>query len=200
MIRKYSIALHGHRTSFSLEEEFHEQLKAIASARGRSLAALIVEVDEMRGEQDNLSSALRLFVLKNAMEARRVSNAVIESAAPVVPVHDMKRTTDFYVDVLSFDLIFSARDESVARVARDKATIQFVRTDSPEALRATANNISIYLTIDGVDRFYESMMPKLALLPPGAVRPPSDQPDGMRELHVRDPDGCLLIFGERTGA
>lgn len=64
MVRKYSVTLHGHRTSFSLEEEFFVVLKEIATARGRSLASLIAEVDEGRSEGDNLSSALRVFVLK----------------------------------------------------------------------------------------------------------------------------------------
>lgn len=66
MVRKYSVALHGHRTSFSLEEEFFTALKAIADARGQSLASLIVEVDDRRPESYNLSSALRVFVLKVA--------------------------------------------------------------------------------------------------------------------------------------
>jgi predicted DNA-binding ribbon-helix-helix protein len=69
MVRKYSTTLHGHRTSFSLEEEFHEALKAIAVERQLSLAALIVSVDEERPESMNLSSALRVFVLK-AIQAR----------------------------------------------------------------------------------------------------------------------------------
>ena len=69
MIRKYSITLHGHRTSFSLEEEFHDELRALAAARGRSLAALIADVDERRSEEDNLSSALRVFVLQAVRSA-----------------------------------------------------------------------------------------------------------------------------------
>jgi predicted DNA-binding ribbon-helix-helix protein len=64
MIRKHSVSLHGHRTSFSLEEEFYGELKAIAEARGQAIAALIAEVDDQRGDDENLSSALRLFVLK----------------------------------------------------------------------------------------------------------------------------------------
>lgn len=69
MIRKYSATLHGHRTSFSLEEAFFVELKRIATERCVPLAALIAEVDEKR-EAANLSSALRLFVLadfKNAV-------------------------------------------------------------------------------------------------------------------------------------
>jgi predicted DNA-binding ribbon-helix-helix protein len=66
MVRKYSVSLHGHRTSFSLEEEFFTALKAIAARRGRSLASLIAEVDDDRPESYNLSSALRVYVLRDA--------------------------------------------------------------------------------------------------------------------------------------
>ena len=66
MVRKYSITLHGHRTSFSLEEEFFSALKGLAETRGQSLASLIAEVDDQRPGSYNLSSALRVFVLKAA--------------------------------------------------------------------------------------------------------------------------------------
>lgn len=64
MVRKYSVSLHGHRTSFSLEEEFYAALKAIAEKRGQSMAALIAAVDDQRSETYSLSSALRVYVLK----------------------------------------------------------------------------------------------------------------------------------------
>lgn len=68
MVRKYSVSLHGHRTSFSLEEEFFVALKEIAARRGRSLASLIADVDDERPDSYNLSSALRVFVLKSRPE------------------------------------------------------------------------------------------------------------------------------------
>ena len=61
-IGKYSVALDGHRTSVSLEPEFWQALKEIAAARRESLSALVTEVDRTR--QGNLSSALRVFVLR----------------------------------------------------------------------------------------------------------------------------------------
>ncbi|TCR83537.1 ribbon-helix-helix domain-containing protein [Rhizobium sp. BK376] len=70
MIRKHSATLHGHRTSFSLEDAFWDELKAIAAAREISLAALISEVDDEREPDSNLSSALRLCVLKWLKEHR----------------------------------------------------------------------------------------------------------------------------------
>lgn len=63
MIRKYSTTLHGHRTSFSLEPAFHDELRVIAEARSMPVAALIREIDDARGADGNLSSALRLHVL-----------------------------------------------------------------------------------------------------------------------------------------
>ena len=62
-IGKYSVEIDRHRTSVSLEPEFWQALKNIAAARRESLSALTVsEVDRTR--QGNLSSALRVFVLK----------------------------------------------------------------------------------------------------------------------------------------
>ncbi|WP_136656347.1 ribbon-helix-helix domain-containing protein [Nitratireductor sp. XY-223] len=63
MIRKRSVTIRGHRTSISLEDEFWQALKAIATARGISLAALIADIDENRRPDANLSSAMRLCVL-----------------------------------------------------------------------------------------------------------------------------------------
>ncbi|TCV65421.1 ribbon-helix-helix protein [Neorhizobium sp. R1-B] len=71
MIRKHSATLHGHRTSFSLEDEFWLELKAIAAQRGISLAGLIAEIDDQRSPESNLSSALRLHVLKWLKAPRR---------------------------------------------------------------------------------------------------------------------------------
>jgi predicted DNA-binding ribbon-helix-helix protein len=62
VIRKRSIALKGHATSVSLEDEYWDELKRMARASGRPLAALIERIDTERGG-DNLSSALRLAVL-----------------------------------------------------------------------------------------------------------------------------------------
>jgi predicted DNA-binding ribbon-helix-helix protein len=69
MIRKRSITLHGHRTSFSVEDAFLDELKTLAARRGLSFAGLIAEIDEARPLDSNLSSALRLFVLRELKQA-----------------------------------------------------------------------------------------------------------------------------------
>jgi predicted DNA-binding ribbon-helix-helix protein len=62
-LRKRSVSIRGHRTSYTLEDPFHAEIEKIASAREISLAALVAEVDEARADGVNLSSALRLYVL-----------------------------------------------------------------------------------------------------------------------------------------
>lgn len=64
MIRKHSVTLRGHRTSFSLEDEFWAEVGAIATTRGTTVAALLAEIDEARDIQSNLSSAVRVYILK----------------------------------------------------------------------------------------------------------------------------------------
>lgn len=68
-IVKRSLTIAGHRTSISLEEDFWTELKRIAGARDLSLAALVAEIDSGR-RQANLSSALRVHVLRTALAVR----------------------------------------------------------------------------------------------------------------------------------
>jgi predicted DNA-binding ribbon-helix-helix protein len=63
-VRKRSVTIRGHRTSYSLENAFQDELENVATARSMTLAALIAEIDEGRARDTNLSSALRLFVLE----------------------------------------------------------------------------------------------------------------------------------------
>ena len=62
---KRSVTIDKHRTSISLEEPFWDALSDIARAEGKSLAALIGEIDKSRGEA-NLSAAIRVYVLERS--------------------------------------------------------------------------------------------------------------------------------------
>lgn len=63
-IVKRSVSIRGHRTSYSLEQPFHDELERIAAQRGLPLSRLVGEIDEARPRDSNLSSALRVFVLE----------------------------------------------------------------------------------------------------------------------------------------
>lgn len=66
-LQKRSVRIARHNTSISLEAEFWDELKRIAKTEKFSLNQLVAKIDS--GRIGNLSSALRLYVLKNLKQA-----------------------------------------------------------------------------------------------------------------------------------
>lgn len=61
---KHSVTLKGHRTSVSLEDEFWAEFRDLAATKGMPINALVAEIDEARGIEIGLASAIRLYVLR----------------------------------------------------------------------------------------------------------------------------------------
>ncbi len=66
---KHSLTLRGHRTSVSLEEEFWQAFREIAQKRNQPINALATQIDDSRGVDVGLASAIRLFVLRHYRDA-----------------------------------------------------------------------------------------------------------------------------------
>ena len=62
---KHSLTLRGHRTSVSLEDEFWQAFRDIASQKDIPINALAAEIDADRGVDLGLASAIRLYVLRH---------------------------------------------------------------------------------------------------------------------------------------
>jgi len=63
LVIKRSIVIGGHKTSVSLEDAFWQELKSIAGHQRATLSSVISSID-MRRQQGNLSSAIRILVLE----------------------------------------------------------------------------------------------------------------------------------------
>lgn len=61
--RKRSVVIAGHKTSVSLEPEFWDALKEIAAGRNISVNQIVRDIDT--GHEGNLSSAIRLHILRH---------------------------------------------------------------------------------------------------------------------------------------
>jgi predicted DNA-binding ribbon-helix-helix protein len=84
-VLKRSIVIAGHKTSVSLEDQFWDALREIATARGSPMGTLVSSIDVDR-KHGNLSSAIRLFVLDHyraQADARRSAEGPIEKHHPV---------------------------------------------------------------------------------------------------------------------
>ena len=65
--KKRSLTLNGHRTSVSIEDEFWQEFVMIAKKKNKPINALAVEIDNIRGMDNGLASAIRLFVLSEIL-------------------------------------------------------------------------------------------------------------------------------------
>ncbi|MCR9123160.1 MAG: ribbon-helix-helix domain-containing protein [Phyllobacteriaceae bacterium] len=81
-VRKRSVSISGHRTSYSVEDAFQDALQALAEDDGLSLARLIARIDAEKPADSNLSSALRLYVLDAAIDGRLTGRAPRSASAP----------------------------------------------------------------------------------------------------------------------
>jgi predicted DNA-binding ribbon-helix-helix protein len=67
LVFKHSIIIDGHKTSVSLEDVFWNALRDIARERRETLSHLVASIDANR-QAANLSSALRIFILRHHMD------------------------------------------------------------------------------------------------------------------------------------
>ena len=70
-MHKISVSLSGHQTSISLEQEFFDVLQRIAKERNISIASIINSIDEKRNPNSNLSSEIRIWILKQILKTSK---------------------------------------------------------------------------------------------------------------------------------
>jgi predicted DNA-binding ribbon-helix-helix protein len=66
-VKKRSVSINGHRTSYSIEDEFQAALEKIARLNKLPLARLIAVIDSVPRPQGGLSSSIRVYVLNHAL-------------------------------------------------------------------------------------------------------------------------------------
>ena len=70
-MHKISISLSGHQTSISLEQEFFDVLKTLARQENKPVATIIKEIDDNRKPDSNLSSEIRIWILKQLLKTTK---------------------------------------------------------------------------------------------------------------------------------
>jgi catechol 2,3-dioxygenase-like lactoylglutathione lyase family enzyme len=113
----------------------------------------------------------------------------VESIAPGFFVADLARSVDWYVRVLGFRVVFQAAD--YAGVQLGPAGIVLVHAAAPAGV---AYKSACHLRLaSGVDEYAAQIEAAGQRL----TAAPKDRPEyGMREAHVRDPDGNDIYIGQ----
>lgn len=113
--------------------------------------------------------------------------AKILSTIPILPAANVQAAMSFCRDKLGFEAMGDHGDYGLVR--RDGAEIHFWKCSDP----AIAPMSSAYIRVDGVAALHDEVAPQAGA---HIVVPVTEQPWGMREFIVKDPDGNLLKFGE----
>lgn len=112
----------------------------------------------------------------------------------VLAVHDIRKSADFFVDKLGFQV--TAEPPGWVFVKRDNCMIMLGECrDAIPAGELGDHSYFGYLRVDDVDRYYDEVKAKAAEI----MSPLSDKPWGMREFGVRTPDGHRIMIGQLIG-
>ena len=122
-------------------------------------------------------------------------NIPLRAALPHVFVADMARATDFYRDVLGFEVAVSwGTPPFYVEMARDEARLALRRVEGPVFvgdIRERESLLAVSLPV-ATRAGIEAISAGLAAAGVALHQPLTDQPWGARDLIVRDPDGNLV--------
>ena len=104
--------------------------------------------------------------------------------APVLHVEDPRASAEYYRDVLGFNFDFSMEEYSV--VWRDNSAVHFTKGD------VLATGVVLFQWLVDVDAYYNEVKSRGVKV----TREPADQPYGVREFSILDPNGITVIFGQ----
>jgi catechol 2,3-dioxygenase-like lactoylglutathione lyase family enzyme len=116
---------------------------------------------------------------------------MLRDVSPFLRVPDIDGAIVFFTDTLGFTLGFRAG--TYAYVHRDQVAFRMVEDEVRPPL--SDGRYASYMDVDDADALYAELKPKLDLLPPGRVCPPSDMAYGQRDFWVIGPDGDIIAFG-----
>lgn len=117
----------------------------------------------------------------------------IESVSPILSVHDLAQSIDFYRRALGFELAWSwGEPPDIAAICRDSVEI----TLTQRAGSKPAGGAHIYLGVSDIDRCYASLVDAGVRI----VVPIADRPYGMRDFRMADPSGNELSIGQVIAA
>lgn len=110
---------------------------------------------------------------------------------PKLPMRDKTVTWDYYVNQLGFELFGSADYDGYLMVEKDSIQIHFFEF---KELDPTENYGQVYIRVDGIDSFYQTLLDKKVRIHPNGYL--EAKPWGQKEFSLLDPDHNLLTFGE----
>jgi uncharacterized glyoxalase superfamily protein PhnB len=109
----------------------------------------------------------------------------------VLAVQDLDAAVEYYMSVLGMSIDFTA--PGWAFLSRGAFRLMLGECADAMAAHETGDHsYFVYITVEGIDAFYDELLGKGVTL----TQLLADKPWGMREFGVRTPDGHRIMFGQ----
>ncbi len=118
--------------------------------------------------------------------------------SPMLAVSDMKKTIDFYTKSLGFELgicVPTPENPEYADLSKDGMVLMFIPTKNIgiSGEEKLGTGVNLYLQIDGdIDKYYNKLKQKGVKIAVDI----KNEPFGIRDFTVEDPDGYKLTFNQ----
>ncbi len=121
------------------------------------------------------------------------NTSTVKRISPMLAVADMDQTLDFYTSLLGFAVSMKSPEYSI--VERDGATIHFMKAADESVMDAVRGHTEIYIEVDDIQALWEHVDAHRGSY---KIKDPFEQPYGMTEFHIGDPNDCLVFVGQPT--
>lgn len=116
---------------------------------------------------------------------------VVSRISPMLAVSDIQETVDFYSELLGFTASMMSTDYAV--IERDHQTVHLMKASDEHVMDCVRGHTQIYIEVSDI----LSLWSKVKLHKDRfKIRDLFDQPYGMREFHIEDPNSCLVFVGQ----
>lgn len=117
----------------------------------------------------------------------------VKQISPMLAVADMQETIEFYRDVLGFEVAMESAEYSI--ISRDGATLHLMKATNDSVMACVSGHTEIYIEVDDISPLWAHVEP---LREKYKIRGLINQPYGMTEFHIGDPNECLVFVGQPT--
>ena len=122
-----------------------------------------------------------------------IGTSTVKRISPMLAVADMEQTLDFYTSLLGFAVTMKSPEYSI--VERDGATIHFMKAADETVMKAVRGHTEIYIEVDDIQPLWEHVDTHRGS---HKIKDLFEQPYGMTEFHIVDPNDCLVFVGQPT--
>ena len=118
-----------------------------------------------------------------------------DKITPRLPVNDIRSTVEFYRQVLECEtsMLCRADEPEFAIVNRDTISVGFYKVGSPGRPQESVGQGELYIETNDADGLHGQLRNRVKI-----EWGPEIYPHGRKEFAIRDPNGYLIIFTEKT--